>query len=308
MNYNLSIPDIYNYNEKEKEILNNNFNIKLISTTLLPYTYYSLSEKGKLTKFTDIDTKYNDDYDYDDHKINYNDIRIYAFYFKTNTHKIIMYINKDLIFIHNNFLLLNISNRRTDNIYDIYNNSDIEQYIDIYIIYKNNSTTELISIGTILYDKNSYDIINKTQWTIKYNAHYNDALQTFDMMLNFYVKTKNNNMDNLIKFESNNIIFYFKYNMKSKITERQYLYKYNLIKLEKRNTNIEYNCQLNNLQLYNISYIIEYLKNIDYIYHNIYDILNPHKNIYEYYLLDFKTFMIKNNIDKIYFRKISYDV
>ena len=193
MDYNLSIPNIYNYIEKEKEILNNNFNIKLISTTLLPYTYYSLSEKGKLTKFTEIDN-YNDDYDYDYNKINYDDIRIYAFYFKTNTHKIIMYINKDPIFIHNNFLLLNISNRRTDNIYDIYNKSDIEQYIDIYIIYKNNSTTELISIGTSLYHKKSYDIINKTRWEIKYNAHYNDALQTFDMMLNFYVKTKNNNI------------------------------------------------------------------------------------------------------------------
>ena len=207
MNYNLSIPDIYNYNKKEKEILHNNFNIKLISTTLLPNTYYSLSEKGKLTE---INKKYNDDYDYDYNKINYDDIRIYAFYFKTNTHKIIMYINKDLIFIHNNFLLLNISNRRTDNIYDIYNKSDIEQYIDIYIIYKNNSTIELISIGTILYNKKFYDIITKTQWEIKYNAHYNNALQTFDMMLYFYVKTKNNNMDNLIKFESNNIIFYLK--------------------------------------------------------------------------------------------------
>ena len=115
-------------------------------------------------------------------------------------------------------------------------------------------------------------------------------------------------MDNLIKFESNNIIFYFKYNMKSKITDTQYLYKYNLVKLEKRNTNIKYECQLNNLQLYNISYVGEYLENIDHIYNKIYDILNPRKNIYEYYLLDFKTFMIKNNIDEIYFRKISYDV
>lgn len=307
MNYNLSIPDIYNYNEKE--ILHNNFNIKLISTTLLPYTHYSLSEKGKLTKI-EINKKYNGDNEYDYHKTNYDDIRIYAFYFKTNTHKIIMYINSDLIFIHNNFLLLNTNNRRTDNSYDIFHKSDTKQYIDIYIIYKNNPTLELISIRTILYNKNSYDIIHKRHWDIKYNAPYNDSMQTYDMMINFYVKTKNNNLDNLIKFESNNIIFYFKYNMKSKITEKKNIYKYNLIKIEKRNTNIEYECQLNNLQLYNISCVIEYLENIDYMYHEIYNILNPpkNKNNYEYYLLDFKTFMIKNNIEEIYFRKITYDV
>lgn len=310
MNYNLSIPDIYNYNYNEKKILHNNFNIKLISTTLLPDTYYSLSEKGKLTKI-EINKKYNEDNkdnEYDYHKTNYDNIRIYAFYFKINTHKIIMYINGDLILIHNNFLLLNTSNRRTNNSYDIYNKSDTKQYIDIYLICKNNPTLELISIGTILYDINSYDIINKTRWKIKYNSQYNDAMQTFDMMLSFYVKTKNDNLDNLIKFESNNIIFYFKYNMKSKITDKQYLYKYNLVKLEKKNTNIEYVCQLNNLQLYNISSVIDYLKYIDYMYDKIYDILNSSKNNYEYYFLDFKTFMIKNNIDEIYFRKISYDV
>jgi hypothetical protein len=306
MNYNLSIPDIYNYNEKEKKILYNNFNIKLISTTLLPDTYYSLSEKGKVTNNLEL-CDLNDDFYYDN---------IYAFYFKTNTNNIIFYINNCKIFVHNNLLFFNVTNKRTknssenssENSYEIISKSDIDQYIEIYIIYKNNYSVKLISWRTIFYSKNNYPKLSIIYDLYKYDAPYNNSLQTYYMMTNFYVKTKNNNIDNLVKFESNDIIFYFTYNLKSKITNTQYLYKYNLVKLEKKNTNIEYICQLNNLQLNNISSVIEYFENIDYIYDKIYDILNPPKNIYEYYLLDFKSFMIKNNIDDMYFTKITYDI
>jgi hypothetical protein len=132
-------------------------------------------------------------------------------------------------------------------------------------------------------------------------------MQTYDIMINFYVKTKNNNLDELVRFESKNIIFYFKYNYKSKISNMRYIYKYNLVKLEKRNTNIEYSCNLNNSNLDNISNVIEYLENIDDIYYYINDLLTL-DNRFEFYFLDFKTYMIKNDIDEIYFYKISYDV
>jgi len=281
MDYNLSIPDIYNCNRTE--ILDKKFTIKILKLTLSPNIIY-------------------------DFKYDYNTEYIYSFYFKTNTQKIIFSICNSPNFIHNNLLLFNLSNHRTDNVYDIRNLSDIEQYIEIYIIYKNSHSIELINCRTILYNRQYFNLPETYSAYRKYDAQYNDAMQTYEMMINFYLKIKNNNFDKMIRLESNNIIFYFKYNYKSKISNTQYLYKYNLVKIENMSDNINYTCELNNLQLNNISNVIEYLKNIEDIYENICNILNTPINKYEYYLLDFITFMIKNEIDELYFNKLTYDV
>ena len=311
MDYNLSIPDIYNFDKRD--ISNKKFFIKILNLTLTPNIYYDLSDLTEILK----KSKYYDDID---------DDNIYAFYFKTHTNKIEFLINNHPINIYNNLLFFNMKNHRTNNIYDIYNTSDTQQHIEIYIIYRNNYYMELVSVRPVIYNKNSkyhndnydnyenlfysdIDMMNKdtTRW-YKYYAQYNDAMQTYDIMINFYVKTKNNNLDELVRFESNDIIFYFKYNYKSKISNMRYIYKYNLVKLEKRNTDIEYSCKLNNYYLDNISNVIEYLENIDGIYGDIYRLLTLNKNRCDRYFLDFKTYMIKNDIDEIYFYKISYDV
>jgi hypothetical protein len=134
-------------------------------------------------------------------------------------------------------------------------------------------------------------------------------MQTYDIMLNFYVKTKNNELNDLIRFESNNIIFYFKYNYKSKFTNTQNKYKYKLIKLQNKITDMQYICELNDSKLNNISSVENYLDKIDNIYNKIYDILtfSIHMNR-DSYFLDFNTFMNKNNVDELYYNKISYNV
>lgn len=294
MDYTLSVPDIYNYAKiKNIENTGDKFIVKFLSLNLLPNVFYNLDEDNNL--------------------LDHNKKRIYAFYFKTNTHKIILRTNGNNTYIHNNLLYLNISNRRTDNDYILYNSNDIEQYIEVYIIYKLDHGLELVNNSKNLYDKTTINKLTDSSfnitlngWRIKYHSHYNHAMQTWELMLNFYVKTKNNELNEMVRFESNNIIFYFKYNYKYKLSNTKYLYKYNLVKLENKNNNKEYICEMNNSKLDDINSVQNYLKNIDYIYYKIVSVLDISK--YEYYFLDFKTFMIKNDIDEIYYTKISYDV
>lgn len=315
MDYTLSIPDIYNY-AKTKNIENtgDKFTVKFLSLNLLPNVFYDLDEDNNFVKIVKQNNKQNDtQFDFYN-LLDHNKKRIYAFYFKTNTHKIILRTNGNNTYIHNNLLYFNINNRRTDNDYILYNSNDMEQYIEVYIIYKIDHRSELISTNNYLYDKTTinkltdlfYSIITLDRWGIKYHAHYNDAMQTWELMLNFYVKTKNNELNEMVRFESNNIIFYFKYNYKYKLTNTKYLYKYNLVKLENKNNNREYICEMNNSKLNDINSVKNYLENIDYIYYKIFSVLDIPK--YEYYFLDFKTFMIKNDIDEIYYTKIYYDV
>ena len=306
MDYNFLIPDIYDcgkINNTEKK-----YDIKVITLHIIPNIHHDLDEELNLINNKQNNKQYDNDVQYDDVK------RIYAFYFKTKTNKIILNINGNVINIHNNFLYLNTTNRRTDNDYRLYNISDIDQYIEIYIIYKNNHRIELVSVAGGFYYKTKSEkchnlfYANKN-YLCKYYAPYNDAMQTYDIMLNFYVKTRNNELNDLICFESNNIIFYFKYNYKSKFTNTQYIYKYNLIKLQNKITDMQYICELNDSKLHNISSVENYLDNIDNIYNEIYDILTfPIHINRDSYFLDFNTFMNKNNVDELYYNKISYDV
>lgn len=306
MDYNFFIPDIYNYNssiilnKKDKHILHKSLN-------LIPNKYYNLLE------IFHIDC--NDPYYYiDNDNIKYTNYNICGFYFKTNNHKIQFYINaSEIILIHNNFFTLPVSNRRPDNIYELFNIDDINHEIEVYIIFKNKY------YGLVCNHKSIYAKNIKTPYNLfycdeinKYKSHYYSICQTYNILMNFYIKTNNDNFPNIIKFESINIIFYFKYNHKNKLNNK-YLYKYNLIKLEDINTNEFIMLYDNNMILSDINIIYDYYKKIYDLYDNVIEFLfekNNKKMDYgnDYYLLNFKQFMIKNDIKEIFYNKVYLDV
>jgi hypothetical protein len=221
MNYNFSIPDIYNINPK------NDNNLIKKTFYLTPNIYYDIIDENN----------YYDNID-----------KIPAIYFKTNTQKIEFYINSSKYKIHNNYLALSgVNNHRSGNRYSIINKDDIEQMIEVYIIFLNinlmtfphqiyskksfnvcicediclcnNERTVNLFYKNIIYRKDKYTQNDNYSIFDKYNTHYYLSYNTYDIMLNFYVKSKNGNLEDIIKLNNNNIIFYFKYNYKTKFNK-----------------------------------------------------------------------------------------
>lgn len=310
MDYDISIPDIYNikFNDSDK---NQDKNIIIKSFTLKPNIFYDI--------FTN--TNYNDEYiDLDEFADNVNII-----YFKTKTHTIELYINNSKFKIHNNYLSMNVNNHRTSNSYCLYNSDFIEHSVDVYLIIKNKYNLNIYNTSYYSKNNNNYcmcDDICECDYKYKsnlfyllnryrcYNSHYRSQYNSHLLLLNFYVKTKNDNINHIIKLNDNNIIFYFRYNYKVKYNNTDYLYKYNLIKLENIITDKKLNCEDNNMIISNIDNVYRYLDKIENIYLNVCDFLfydkktNTYKDIH--YLLDFKKFMIHNDIDEIYYNSITY--
>jgi hypothetical protein len=319
MDYDISIPDIYNIKSNNDSDKNKDKNIIIKSFTLKPNKFYDI--------FTN--TNYNDEYDeYDE----YNDFdefedNVYIIYFKTKTHKIELYINNSKFEIHNNLLLLmNIHNRKTSNSYCLYNSDFIEHSVDVYLIIKKKYNLNIYNTSYYFKNNNNYcrcDDICECGYNYKRNlfyiednryksfySHYCSQYNSHILLLNFYVKTKNHNISNIIKLNNNNIIFYFKHNYKVKYNNTDYLYKYNLIKLENIITDKKIIFKDNNMIISNIDNVYTYLDKIENIYLNVCDFLFYDKKTNSYndiqYLLDFKKFMIHNDIDEIYYNLITY--
>jgi hypothetical protein len=283
MNYNFFIPNIYNENMITNK---NNKKYNIIKKTI------------KLTK----DKIYNLD-----NIFNLYDKDIVAFYFKTNSPCIYLSTHIGEILIYNNFILLDIFNCRTDNEYILFSEK-IDSEITIYIIL--NYYLPIKSYGYVFYDKNDKIVNNNTFYIKKINKYYspyyiNKSYNDTRITIDIYFLTQEyelHNKNKIIKFESNNIIFYYIITKIKKCNQKQFLYKLNLIKLENiiNTNNIVIDFKYNIYDIDDItSYIDKFLENYNIICDFLFE---QHNN--DYYYIDLKNFMIKNDIDRLWYIKI----
>ena len=284
MDYNFSIPNIY----KDNYINNNKNENKILEKTI----FLEANKKYDLLKIC-----------------NFNDIyEIIALYFKTNSSYIYLCIQQNEILIYNNFLFIDQYNCRSYNNYIIYS-TEIDSELTIYIL--QNIYSPIKTYAKILYDKQS----NNNKINFFYNAKYIEKtllpfcacpqlnITRITIQLHFLTKKDDFHIKNkIIKFISNDIIFYYGVNKIKKINQLQYLYILNLIKLENidNSNNIIVNIKYNIIDINNIE---EYFYIFEKEYNMIcYFLFEQHKNLY--YDIDYKNFMIKYEIDRLWYMNL----
>lgn len=269
MDYNLSIPDIYNIDHSNKNIF---------SRTII-------LESDKI-------------YDFDEIFVNLDKEHFTGIYIKTYSTNIYLSTNNfKNVLIYNNFFILDLFNR-CNNYYNFFAKG-YDSEIEIYIIKK--PTTNIQTFNYILYDsKNLQNINNSNDLYYNYNVLFRDSFYNMNLLtLQINIICKNDKFKNILKFQSNNMIFYYKSKLIKKINNIQYLYIFYLSKIE--NTDNDDSIQIENvLHINNINSIYTYVNKLNEINSIIYYFLFD-SNIYNTYNIDFTNYIIKNNIDKLYF-------
>jgi len=289
MDYNFSIPDIYNIKKNHSEI-----NKNILSKTII-------LESDKI-------------YDLDDIFFDIYCIDFTGLYFKTNNTNIYLSTNnfKD-VHIYNNFFILDLFNRCSNNFNFIAKDYDAE--LTIYII--NKPTTKIYTFNYVNYDsKNLQQIQNSNNRFYNYDGLFkNDFYNMNIITLQINVICKNDNLKKILKFQINNMIFYYKSNIIKKIKKinnLQYLYIFHLYKLENTEKNESIYIE-NILNINNIDNVITYINKLNEINGIICKFLFESKEFnkkeeknYDAYNIDFTNYIIKNNIDNLYFFNINF--
>jgi len=268
MNYNLSIPDIYNIEKNHSEINKNIFSKTIIL------------ESDKI-------------YDLDEIFVNLDKEHFTGIYIKTYSTNIYLSTNKFKdVNIYNNFFILELFNR-CDNYYNFIA-KEYDADLTIYVIIK--PTTNMSTYKYISHNKSYFsDIL------------YSECLDMNRITLQINIICKNDKLNNILKFELNKNIFYFKSRNIKKINNKQYLYIFYLHKIE----NIENNDFLcienieNILNINNIDNVITYINKLNEINRIICYFLFE-KNKYGTYYMNFSNYIIKNNIDKLYYFVLNF--
>jgi hypothetical protein len=263
MNYDLSIPDIYNFEKNHKFIFS--------KTILL--------QSDKI-------------YDFDDIFESIKEYNLTGLYFKTDYTNIYLSTNnfKDVI-IYNNFFILDLFSG-----YSNYYNFIAKEYdadLTIYVITK--PTTNMCTYTYVSHNKDYrlYDTL-----------YLNRGLTMKTITLQINIICKNDKLNNILKFESNDIIFYFKSRIIKKINNTQFLYIFCLHKIENYLNNDSIYID-NVLNIYNIDNVITYINKLNEINAIIYYFLfEKYKKIS--YNINFSNYIIKNNIDKLYFFVLNF--
>jgi hypothetical protein len=267
MNYDLSIPDIYNI----ENIKNIEKNKKYIFSKTI------LLQSDKIYDLDDI--------------FDIKDEYFTGLYFKTEYTNIYLSTNnfKDAM-IYNNFFILDLFNG-----YSNYYNFIAKEYdadLTIYVITK--PTTNMYTYKYIFHNK-SYKISNTL---------YSECLDMNIITLQINIICKNDKLNNILKFESNENIFYFKSRIIKKINNTQYLYIFCLHKIENYLNNDSIYID-NILNINNIDNVITYIYKLNEINGIIFYFLFKN-NKYGTYYINFSNYIIKNNIDKLYFFVLNF--
>lgn len=299
MDYNLSIPDIYNIEHSYKNILSKKI----------------ILESDKIYDLDDI----FEDLDKEHFSGIYIKTEFTNIYLSTNTFQNVL--------IYNNFFILDLFNR-CNNYYNIVAKR-YDSEIEIYIIKK--PTTNIQTFNYILYDsKNLQKINNSNDLYYNHNVLFRDSFYNMNLLtLQINIICKNDKFNDILKFQSNNMIFYYKSKNTKNINNKQYLHIFYLHKIENIEKNVlrltyeydvepnmsnilrstyEYDVEPNMsniLQINNLDNVITYINKLNEINSTICNFLF-NTDIYDTYNIDFTNYIIKNNIDKLYFFTLSF--
>lgn len=282
MDYNLSIPDIYNIEHSYKNI----FSKKIILESDKIYDLDDIFEDLDIEHFSGV----------------YIKTEFTNIYLSTNTFQNVL--------IYNNFFILDLFNRCNNYYNFVAKGYDSE--IEIYIIKK--PTTNIQTFNYILYDsKNLQKINNSNDLYYNHNILFRDSFYNMNLLtLQINIICKNDKFNDILKFQSNNMIFYYKSKNTKNINNKQYLHIFYLHKIENIEKNIlrsTYDVEPNMsniLQINNLDSVITYINKLNEINSTILDFLFD-IDIYYTYNIDFTNYIIKNNIDKLYFFTLSFN-
>jgi len=234
---------------------------------------------------------------------NLDKVHFTGIYIKTYSTNIYLSTNNfKNVLIYNNFFILDLFNR-CNNYYNFFAKG-YDSEIEIYIIKK--PTTNIETFNYVFYDsKNLQKLNNSNDLYYNHTVLFRDSFYNMNLLtLQINIICKNDKFKNILKFQSNNMIFYYKSKLIKKINNIQYLYIFYLSKIE--NTDNDDSIQIENvLHINNINSIYTYVNKLNEINSIIYYFLFD-SNIYNTYNIDFSNYIIKYNIDKLYFFTLNF--